>query len=175
LLQYGGSNADWVEALGGTYNSVEKIDTAISSINLSITTLQSNSSVTSTGLFIPTFSSATNCTASAPTSLGFSYYGQRFLNCFMLFALDVGSLLPSSFSVDVSNFPGTYNTTVTPNAIVSVSGGFLLYYTYSWSYPSGNATLSMTFSSAALGKTYGISAGTYNVSMNVWGIIDNIP
>jgi len=77
--------------------------------------------------------------------------------------------------VDVSNFPGTYNTTVTPNVIVSVSGGFLLYYTYSWSYPSRNATLSMTFSSAALGKTYGISAGTYNVSMNIWGIIDNVP
>jgi len=27
LLQYGGANADWVEASGGTYNSVEKIDT----------------------------------------------------------------------------------------------------------------------------------------------------
>jgi len=26
LLQYGGANADWVEASGGTYNSVEKID-----------------------------------------------------------------------------------------------------------------------------------------------------
>jgi len=32
LLQYGGANADWVEALGGTYNSVEKIDTIISTI-----------------------------------------------------------------------------------------------------------------------------------------------
>jgi len=74
LLQYGGANTNWVEALGGTYNWVEKIDNAISA-------LQSNSSVTSTGLFIPTFSSATNCTASAPTFLGFSYYGQRFLNC----------------------------------------------------------------------------------------------
>jgi len=27
LLQYGGANADWVEASGGAYNSVEKIDT----------------------------------------------------------------------------------------------------------------------------------------------------
>jgi len=32
LLQYGGANADWVEASGGTYNSVEKIDTIISTI-----------------------------------------------------------------------------------------------------------------------------------------------
>jgi len=54
------TNADWVEALGRTYNLVEKIDTAISTINSDISTLQSNSSVTSTGLFTPTFSSATN-------------------------------------------------------------------------------------------------------------------
>jgi len=32
LLQYGGANADWVEASGGTYNSVEKIDMIISTI-----------------------------------------------------------------------------------------------------------------------------------------------
>jgi len=32
LMQYGGANADWVEALGSTYNSVEKIDTIISTI-----------------------------------------------------------------------------------------------------------------------------------------------
>jgi len=32
LLQYGGANADWFEASGGTYNSVEKIDTIISTI-----------------------------------------------------------------------------------------------------------------------------------------------
>jgi len=32
LLQYGGAKADWVEASGGTYNSVEKIDTIISTI-----------------------------------------------------------------------------------------------------------------------------------------------
>jgi len=32
LLQYGGANANWVEALGSTYNSVEKIDTIISTI-----------------------------------------------------------------------------------------------------------------------------------------------
>jgi len=30
LLQYGGANADWVEASGGMYNLVEKIDTIIS-------------------------------------------------------------------------------------------------------------------------------------------------
>jgi len=30
LLQYGGANADWVQASGGTYNSVEKRDTIIS-------------------------------------------------------------------------------------------------------------------------------------------------
>jgi len=89
----------------------------------------------------------------------------------MLFVLDVSGSSISSFSMDVSNFPGTYNTTVTPSVIVSVSGGFLLYYTYSWSYPSGNATLSMTFTSV----TYGISVGTYNVSMNIWGLIDNVP
>jgi len=68
LLQYGRASADWVEALGGTYNSVEKIDTAISTINSEISTLQSNSSVTATGLFIPAFSSATNCTATATNS-----------------------------------------------------------------------------------------------------------
>jgi len=32
LLPYGGANADWVEASGVTYNSVEKIDTIISTI-----------------------------------------------------------------------------------------------------------------------------------------------
>jgi len=32
LMQYGRANADWVEASGGTYNSVEKIDTIISTI-----------------------------------------------------------------------------------------------------------------------------------------------
>jgi len=32
LLQYGGANADWVEASGSTYNSVEKIDMIISTI-----------------------------------------------------------------------------------------------------------------------------------------------
>jgi len=58
LLQYGGANADWVEALGGTYNSVEKIDNAISA-------LQGNSSVSTTGPFVPTFSSEVNCTAAA--------------------------------------------------------------------------------------------------------------
>jgi len=31
LVQYGGANAGWVQASGGTYNSVEKIDTIISS------------------------------------------------------------------------------------------------------------------------------------------------
>jgi len=32
LVQYGGANTNWVEASGGTYNSVEKIDTIISTI-----------------------------------------------------------------------------------------------------------------------------------------------
>jgi len=32
LLQYGGANADWVEASDGAYISVEKIDTIISTI-----------------------------------------------------------------------------------------------------------------------------------------------
>jgi len=32
LMQYGGANTDWVEASGSTYNSVEKIDTIISTI-----------------------------------------------------------------------------------------------------------------------------------------------
>jgi len=32
FLQYGRANADWVKASGGTYNSVEKIDTIISTI-----------------------------------------------------------------------------------------------------------------------------------------------
>jgi hypothetical protein len=34
LLQWGGANADWVEASGRTYNLVEKIDTIISTILL---------------------------------------------------------------------------------------------------------------------------------------------
>jgi len=93
----------------------------------------------------------------------------------MLFALDVNSSSLSSFSMDVSNFPGTYNTTVIPNVTVSVSRGFPLYHTCSWTYPSGNATLSLTFNSTALSATYRISSGTYNVSVNIWGLIDNIP
>jgi hypothetical protein len=32
LVQYGGTNAGWIQASGGTYNSVEKIDTIISTI-----------------------------------------------------------------------------------------------------------------------------------------------
>jgi len=122
LLQYGGANADWVEALGGTYNLVEKIDTAISSINLSITTLQNNSSVSTTGPFTPTFSSEVNCTATNINS-GYSWYGEDFYNLYMLFTLDVTGSSISSFSVDISGIVGEYNTAFTPTAIVSISGG----------------------------------------------------
>jgi len=92
LLQHGGANADWVEASGGTYNLVEKIDNAISA-------LQSNSSLSTTGPFVPTFSSEVNCTAASVNS-GFSYYGEDFYNLYMLFTVDVTGLSVSSFSVD---------------------------------------------------------------------------
>jgi len=65
----------------GTYNTVSKIDTAISA-------LQSNSSISTTGPFVPTFSSEVNCTAASVNS-GFSYYGEDFYNLYMLFTIDV--------------------------------------------------------------------------------------
>jgi len=45
----------------GTYNTVSKIDTAISA-------LQSNSSISTTGPFVPTFSSEVNCSATSVNS-----------------------------------------------------------------------------------------------------------
>jgi len=118
LMQYGGTNADWVEALGGTYNLVEKIDNAISALQ---------SSVSTTGTFTPTFSSEVNCTAAAVNS-GYSFYGEDFYNLYMLFTLDVTGSSISSFSINISGIPGEYNTDFTPTAIVSVSSGFSLYH-----------------------------------------------
>jgi len=116
----------------GTYNTVSKIDTELPSLSSSVSTNTSDisslttqvstnttdianlqNSVSLTGLFVPTFSSESNCTATA-TNSGYSYYGQRFLNCFMLFAINVSST-PTSFSVTVGSFPATFDPTVTPN------------------------------------------------------------
>jgi len=137
LVQYGGTNAGWVQASGGTYNSVEKIDTAISA-------LQSNSSVSTTGPFVPTFSSEVNCTAAAVNS-GFSYYGEDFYNLYMLFTLDVTGSSISSFSVNISGIPGEYNTSFTPTAVVSVSSGISLYHSVTLSFSTGSATISLSF------------------------------
>jgi len=97
LLQWGGAKVGWVQASGGTYNSVSKIDTAIS-------TLQSNSGVSSTGPFVPTFSFEVNCTAASVNS-GYSYYGEDFYNPYMLFTVNVTGSSVSSFSFDVSDIP----------------------------------------------------------------------
>jgi len=145
LIQYGGANAGWVQASGGTYNSVEKIDTVISNINSEISTLQSNSSVTSTGLFTPTFSSEINCTATSINS-GYGWYGEDFYNLYMLFTLDVTGSSINSFSINISGIFGEYNTAFTPTAIVSVSGGISLYHTVAWSFSSSaSATISLSF------------------------------
>jgi len=145
LLQYGGANADWVEASGGTYNTVEKIDTAISNINSEISTLQSNSSVNLTSPFTPTFSSEVNCTATNINS-GYSWYGEDFYNIYMLFTLDVTGSSISSFSVNISGIVGEYNTAFTLTAIVSVSGGISLYHTVAWSFnSSASTTISLSF------------------------------
>jgi len=171
LLQYGGANADWVEASGGIYNSVEKIDTAISNINSEISTLQSNSSVNLTSLFTPTFSSEVNCTTTNINS-GYSWYGEDFYNIYMLFTLYVTGSSISSFSVDISGIVGEYNTAFTLTAIVSVSGGTSLYHTVAWSFnSSASATISLSFTSSTTNEGYYVPDGTYTVSLHSWGIL----
>jgi len=162
LLQYGWTNANWVEASGGTYNLVEKIDNAISNINSEITTLQSNSSVSTTGPFVPTFSSEVNCTAAAVNS-GYSYYGEDFYNLYMLFTLDVTGSSIKSFSVNILGIPGEYNTDFTPTAVVSVSGGFSLYHSVGWTFSAGAATISLSFTSSTSNEGYYVPDGTYTV------------
>jgi len=122
----------------GTCNTVSKIDTAISA-------LQSNN-VSTTGPFVPTFSSEVNCTVTSVNS-GYSYYGKDFYNLYMLFTVDVTGSSVSSFSLDVSDIPGEYNTDFTPTAIVSVSGGTSLYHNVAWSFSAGSATISLSFTS----------------------------
>jgi len=165
LLQYGGTNTDWVEALGGTYNSVEKIDNAISALQ---------SSVSTTGPFVPTFTSEVNCTAATVNS-GYSYYGEDFYNLYMLFTLDVTGSSISSFSVDISGITGEYNTDFTPTAIVSVSGGFSLYHSVAWSFSAGAATISLSFTSSTTNEGYYVPDGTYTVSLHSWGILTQQP
>jgi len=174
LMQWGGANAGWVQALGGTYNLVEKIDTAISNINSEITTLQSNNSVSTTGPFVPTFSSEVNCTAAAVNS-GYSYYGEEFYNLYMLFTLDVTGSSISSFSVNISGIPGEYNTDFTPTAVVSVSGGFSLYHSVAWSFSTGAATISLSFTSSTTNEGYYVPDRTYTVSLHSWGILTQQP
>jgi len=144
LVQYGGANAGWVQASGGTYNSVEKIDNAISALQ---------SSVSTTGPFVPTFSSEVNCTAAAVNS-GYSYYGKDFYNLYMLLTLDVTGSSISSFSINISGIPGEYNTAFTPTAIVSAGGGFSLYHSVAWSFSTGAATVSLSFTSSTTNEGY---------------------
>jgi len=139
----------------GTYNTVSKIDTAISA-------LQNNSSVSTSGPFVPTFSSEVNCTA-ASVNLGFSYYGEDFYNLYMVFTVDVTGLSVSSFSFNVSGIPGEYNTDFTPTAIVSVSGSTSLYHNVTWSFSTGSATISLSFTSSTTNEGYYVPSGTYTV------------
>jgi hypothetical protein len=167
LLQWGGANAGWVQASGGTYNSVSKIDTAISA-------LQNNSGVSTTGPFVPTFSSEVNCSVTSVNS-GYSYYGEDFYNIYMLFTADVTGSSVSGFSFDVSDIPGEYNTDFTPTAIVSVSGGTSLYHSATWSFSAGSATISLSFTSSTTNEGYYISSGTYTISLHSWGILTQQP
>jgi len=153
---------------------VEKIDTAISNINSSITTLQSNSSVSTTGPFVPTFSSEVNCTTAAVNS-GYSYYGKDFYNLYMLFTLDVTGSSISSFSVNISGIPGEYNTAFTPMAVVSISGGFSLYHSVAWTFSTGAATISLSFTSSTTNEGYYVPDGTYTVSLHSWSILTQQP
>jgi len=171
LLQYGGANTDWVEALGGTYNLVEKIDTAISNINSEISTLQSNSSVNLTSPFTLTFSSEVNCTTTNINS-GYSWNGEDFYNLYMLFTLDVTGSSINSFSIDISGIVGEHNTAFTLMVIVSVSGGISLYHTVAWGFfSSASATISLSFTSSTMNEGYYVPDGTYTVSLHSWGIL----
>jgi len=151
----------------GTYNTVSKIDTAISA-------LQGNNSVSTTGPFVPTFSSEVNCSATSVNS-GYSYYGEDFYNLYMLFTADVTGSSVSSFSLDVSGIPGEYNTDFTPTAIVSVSGGTSLYHSVTWSFSAGSATISLSFASSTSNEGYYIPSGTYTISLHSWGILTQQP
>jgi len=165
LLQWGGANTGWIQASGGTYNSVSKIDTAISALK---------SNVSTTKPFVPTFSSEVNCTATSVNS-GFSYYGEDFYNLYMLFTVDVTGLSVSGFSLDVSGIPGEYNTDFTPTAIVSVSGGISLYHSATWSFSTGSATISLSFTSSTTNEGYHIPSGTYTILLHSWGILTQQP
>jgi len=151
----------------GTYNTVSKIDTAISA-------LQNNSSVSTTGPFVPTFSSEVNCSATS-VNLGYSYYGEDFYNLYMLFTADVTGSSVSSFSLDVSGIPGEYNTDFTPIAIVSVSGGTSLYHSATWSFSAGSTTISLSFASSTSNEGYYIPSGTYTILLHSWGILTQQP
>jgi hypothetical protein len=140
---------------------------AISSINSSVSTLQS--SVSTSGLFVPTFNSAVNCTAASINS-GYSW-GESFYNLYMLFTLDVTGSSINSFSVSISGIPGQNNTAFTPTAVVSVIGGISLYHTVAWSFSSGSATISLNFTSSTMNEGYYVPDGTYTVSLHSWGIL----
>jgi len=176
----------------GTYNTVSKIDTELSSLSSSVSTNTSDisslttqvstnttniadlqNSVSLTGLFVPIFSSESNCKATA-TNSGYNYYGQRFLNCYMLFAINVSSR-PTSLSVTVGSFPSTFSSTVTPNVVLSVSSPSPIYHSATWDLSSSTQTLSLTFTASLAQVGYIISNGTYNVSLNVWGLVDSPP
>jgi len=177
----------------GTYNSVSKIYSDFSSLSSSVSTntskissLQSQVStnttdignlqnyVSLTGLFIPTFSSESDCTATAINS-GYSYYRYRFLNCYMLFSLDVTATGISSFSVDVSSFPATFNTSITPTAVISVSGPSAVSQTSTWTFSGGNGTLNLTFTGFLVSNIVYVATWTYTISLHTWGLVLNPP
>jgi len=91
------------------------------------------------------------------------------------FTVDVTGLSVSSLSLDVSGIPGEYNTDFTPTAIVSVSGGTSLYHSATWSFSSGSATISLSFTSSTTNEGYYVPSGTYTVLLHSWGILTQQP
>jgi len=77
LMQYGGADVGWVQASGGTYNSVSKIDSAISAIKNNYIIFNSSGGVTS--YTIPSGINIVNIEAAGGGAAGngVTYYGQN--------------------------------------------------------------------------------------------------
>jgi len=93
----------------------------------------------------------------------------------MLLALDVSGSSISSFSVDVSSFPATYNTSETPTAVVCVSGGSPVTHTAKWTFSGNSATLNLSFNGSLTQLGYYLGSGTYNISLHTWGLVLSPP
>jgi len=75
--------------------------------------------------------------------------------------LDVTVTGISSFSVNVSTFPATFNTSVTPTAVISVSGPSAVSHNATWTFSGVNSTLNLTFTGFLVGNVVYVATGTF--------------